>query len=342
MSSAINSVTENRVTVTANDTEENIRASAGFAEPEPTETAKDAPTETPVAAGERNPDGTFKGKAVEKPAEDAVKADGDPRKSIQAKINDAIAKQRAAERRADEAERRATERETELQALRTPKPATEPVKPTSTAPTYLQLVQRYQSHPDMPKFEDFEAAGLASPYEAWQAATSAFVADQRMSEREAAAESTRVARERATHANTAIEIAEQNHPGFTALYQADTVVYPQVVLDLLRDEAASDPTLSAELLHHLLTHPDDAATLAAQTTPIAAAREIGRLTTRVSSASSGPETATTHTTAKPLIKPVRPSVMASESSPPEDLPFGPKYIAAMNERDRKAREARRA
>ena len=67
MSSPIISVTEGRVTVTANDTEESIREAAGFTEPKPDDTAspeREAPsTETAANAGtsERNPDGTFKG-----------------------------------------------------------------------------------------------------------------------------------------------------------------------------------------------------------------------------------------------------------------------------------------
>jgi len=126
------------------------------------------------------------------------------------------------------------------------------------------------------------------------------------------------------------------------LLMADTRVYSPEVQGLLVEEAKHDPDLSAELLHHLLTHPEDADQLARITNPIAAAREIGRLTARLSSATSGPETVLTQTNAKPLIKPVRPSVMAHESSPPDEMPFGPRYIAAMNEQERKAREARRA
>ncbi|HEX2594748.1 MAG TPA: hypothetical protein VHL34_24810 [Rhizomicrobium sp.] len=343
MNSPITSVTENRVTVTANDTEENIRAAAGFAEPD-TKAEEAAEPEAPTApAGERNPDGTFKAKAAEpKPADEPAKLDGDPRKSHQAKINQAIAKQRDAERRAEEAERRAAEREAELQALRQPTPASVPAAHTSTAPTYLQLVQRYQSDPEAPKFDDFVAAGVDDAYGAHQAALAAFIADKRLEEREARDAARRAETERASHAQAAKELLEQKHPGFLEHLAADTTIYPRAVLDLIAAEAQNDPDLSAELLHHLLTHPDDAAQLARQATPIAAAREIGRLTARLSSASSGPETVLTHTTAKPLIKPVRPSVMAPESSPPDDLPFGPKYIAAMNERDRKAREARRA
>lgn len=324
MSAPITSVTEGRVTVTANDTEDNIREAAGFPDaPEPeTPDTPDKPEKLEPEPGERNPDGTFKAKAAPEPA----KPEGDPRKSHQAKINIAIAKQREAERRADEAERRATEREAELQALKQPPPTpaarVEPPAPSATRakPTEAEIGEKYQTYGDF--VED--------------------LADWKVEQREAQRDQIAAQRERESHVTTAVNLATERHPDFAALMASDTRVYPDAVMEHLRVEASLDPSLSAELLHHLLTHPDDAERLAKMHHPIAAAREIGRLTAGLSSAPSGPETVLTHTTAKPLIKPVRSSVMAPESSPPEDLPFGPKYIAAMNERDRKAREARRA
>lgn len=352
MSVPITSVTEGRVTVTANDTEANIRQAAGFtapAESEPAEPAEKADTpDTPAPAEkdeatDRNPDGTFKAKAADKPAEPA-KPEGDPRKSYQAKINQAIAKQREAERRAEEAERRAQEREAEI--ARYVKPAAEQIAKETASPTptarYLAEVQRYQAEPDAPKYEEFVAAGLDDPYTAHQVAMAAYVADRRLEEREAKQAETAKQREAEASLGTSMTLAAERHPEFSSLIAADTRVYPPAVLEHLKVEASLDPSLSAELFHHLLTHPDDAERLATMAHPIAAAREIGRLIAGLSSAPSGPETAPSHTNAKPLIKPVRTSVVAPEASPPEDLPFGPRYIAAMNEKERKAREARRA
>jgi hypothetical protein len=314
VSSDIHEVTENRVTITANDTEANIRVAAGFAEVDPDADKAEKPVETETSSvAERNEDGTQKTKPSEpaKPAEKADK-DGDPRKSHQAKINQAIAKQREAERRADEAERRASEREAELLALRQPRTAQPSLEPSSqrvpSQNSYLQLVQRYQAMPDAPKLDDF--ASLEDPYGAHYLAMNAFISDQRQAEREAKESETRQRQERQTSVSTAFEVGEQNHPGLQEQIQADTRIYPHAVLDLLAQEAAQDPQLSAELLFHLVTHPDDADVLSRQVHPIAAAREIGRLTARLS-APSGPETVLTHTTAKPLIKPVRPSVMAT-------------------------------
>ena len=324
------SVTEDRVTVTANDTEANIRASAGFAEAG--DEVVDA-TPTPAKPGVDRDDETGKFKA--KPAEpEPAKGDGDPRKSYQAKINQSIAKQR-------EAERRAEALEAELQTYKQPKPA--PVQPSQPEPAqskaapYLSDVQRYKAMADAPKLDDFVSDD--DPYSAYHAALSVFIADKRMDERQQRYTDEQSQRQREERARSAFDLAEQNHPGFHEQFEAASAerLYPQAVLNVLAEHTLRDPQLSAELLHHIVTHPDDAAVLAEQTTPIAAAIEIGRIAAQLS-ASSGPETDAPQTTAKPLIKPVKPSVMVTESVPLEKLPLS-KYMQVENERERKERTA---
>ena len=357
--SDINSVTEGRVTVTANDTEENIRAAAGFPDAAEPDAPASKPTETETAklAREREADWKFKAKEADaepaKPAE-ADKKSGNPRTSYQAKIDLAIRNQREAERQRDELKQRLDEREAEYQARSQPAVPAQPSQPAVTNTSrYLADVQRYQAEADAPKFQDFVDAGLDDPYTVHQAAMAAYIADRRLSERDAMSmyiadrrqteyreTEARQAqeRERHSHLQDSFSMAAERHPEIQDLLSSPSQqAYPKAVVDHLMAEAAYDPSLSAELFHHLLTHPDDAARLAMITTPIAAAREVGRLTAGLSSAPPGPETDLPRTMAKPLIKPVRPSVMAHESSPPDDLPFGPKYIAAMNEReDRKS------
>jgi hypothetical protein len=343
VSSDINEVTENRVTITANDSVENIRASAGFSEAEPDAEKAEKPS-VEVKEGDLDKTPEDQAHKIKPTPPDPVKPDGDPRKSHQAKINQAIAKQREAERVAEDTRRKYAELEAEVQALRQPRTvaaASSPAPQPSSQP-YVQLVQQYQLLPDAPKLQEFMDANLDDPYGAHYLAMTVFIAEKRQQEQDARNHSARMQQERTSHVNAALEVGEQIHPGLQQQIQADTRMYPNAVLDLIAQETAQDPNLSAELLHHLLTHPDDANVLATKVDPIAAAREIGRLIAAVSSAPSGPETLPTTTNAKPLIKPVRPSVMASSDSPPEDLPFGPKYIAAMNERERKAKEAGRA
>lgn len=339
MSDPITSVTEGRVTITANDTADNIRESAGFNDlPEMEDVPGAREADTPVA--ERNPDGTFKPKVAAEPEPEKPNKSGDPRKSFQARIDVAVAKQREAERRAEDAERRVAEREAEWQAKQaspTPQPVAAPTQPST--PTYLQLVQRYQSHPDAPKFEDFVAANVDDPYGMHRDAMAAFITDRRQEEHAAQQSAAAQQRERESSLQSSFQLAAEAHPDFQSLLAADTRVYPPAVQEHLRVEASLDPALSAELFHHLLTHPDDAARLATMTHPIAAAREIGRLTAHLSSAPSGPETVPVTTTAKPLIKPVRSSVATPEPPSSDTLPFS-RYVAVENERERKARAAR--
>ncbi len=347
--SDINSVTEGRVTVTANDTEENIRVAAGFpdaAEPDAPE-SKPAETETAKLARERDESGKFKTKAeaddaAAKPEAKPDKA-GNPRTSYQAKINLLTAEREEAKRRADDLERRLSEREAEYQSRSQPAPVPLPqaAQPSATS-KYLADVQRYQAEADAPKFDDFVAAGLDDPYTAHRDAMSMYIADRRHQEyRETESRRAQV-NEVTSRVAQAMDIAAQTHPDFQAhLQAAESIRYQDAPYELLKREAVRDPSLSAELFHYLATHPDDASQLAAITDPIAAAREIGRLTAGLSSAPPGPETDLPRTMAKPLIKPVRPSVMARDDTNPDELPFS-KYVQVMNEKDRKDKERRRA
>lgn len=351
MSSPITSVTENRVTITANDSEENIRAAAGFsekpAEPEKVDKAAAEVDKEPVEAvtqSERNADGTFKAKEkaeeaekAEKEPEQAAKPDGDPRKSIQAKINSAIAKQRDAERRAEEAERRLAAREAEWS--RPQQPVQSPTSAQAAPPPYLLEVQRYQAMPTAPKLEAF--AGLDDPYAAYQVAMATFISDQRLAEHQQRESASRAEQQKADRQRASLDAGEQAYPGFTEQLRNHPITYSDAAKQVFQEELLQDPQLSAEIMHYLLTHLDDAQRLAQTQTPIAAARELGRISERLSSASSGPETVVTHTNAKPLIKPVGASVKAPESASPDDLPFS-QYLKVMNDRDRKAREARGA
>jgi hypothetical protein len=106
-------------------------------------------------------------------------------------------------------------------------------------------------------------------------------------------------------------------------------------------EIYDDPDTSADVIYHLLTHPEDIETLATITHPIAAARAITRIRLSVTSAPSGPEpTPKPVTKAKPLIKPVSASPTPPEAPSTVDLPLA-KYIAIENERERRDRDARR-
>ncbi len=297
--------------------------------PADTETATedDSKTETQPRAE----DGKFAAKDV--PKEDP-KA-GDPRRSHQAKINE--------ERRLrGDAERRAQALEAEIATLKQPKaaPVAEPEVAAKGTPKYVALIKSIEADPDCPQIEDFTDAGFVDPYAAYNAARSAFITERVNSQAEAARSATQAeARERELLSNIDTS-GREKYTDWDTLYQSEAAT-TMVLSPAVLQELYADPDSSADLIHHVLTHPDDLAVLAAvPDSPIAAARTIARLSAGLSAASSGPATRTIpQTKAKPLIKPVSSSPVAPESADPTDLPFH-RYIAVENERERKAKLTR--
>jgi hypothetical protein len=102
-----------------------------------------------------------------------------------------------------------------------------------------------------------------------------------------------------------------------------------------------DPALSADMIHHLLTHPDDVVAMAMIKDPIAAAREVAKLSLIASSAHSGPAAQSPAVTrAKPLIKPVKSAPAAPAAKSIDDLPFS-SLVKAVAKQEREFRELRR-
>lgn len=261
---------------------------------------------------------------------------GDPRKSHQARINVAIAKQR-------EAERKAAALEAEIARLKQPQTAA-PQTPEASPQKKAAIVERIanlQKDPEYPKWEDFQDAGFADPYTAYNAAQAAFVAEKLELER---AETRQQAEREQAHRSRLDSVhaeGAQKYQDWDALWDtpaASDLMLPAPVLE----EIFVNSDSSADVLHYLLTHPDDLMALQGVADPIAAARAIARLPIGVTSAPSGPEsTPRPQTKAKPLIKPVSSAPVAAEALDPDDLPFGAKYIAIKNAQERKEQAARR-
>lgn len=104
--------------------------------------------------------------AEAKPVEAAVEAKK-PRNDPQARIDQVVAKQKEAERRAEVAERRLAELS---------RPAE--TKPEAAKPTAQAEWQRFKAMPDAPKLEAFD------DFSDWNIAMGVFVADKRVEERE--------------------------------------------------------------------------------------------------------------------------------------------------------------
>jgi hypothetical protein len=208
---------------------------------------------------------------------------------------------------------------------------------------YLEFAKENSADPDMPVLQEYvEAFGPERAFDLWQVAISAFAADKKqvIYTREAAEQSKHTeARERLHVSN---EAGAEKYPDWDAVMNSPAgkkYLPPAIVNEILELESSED------VRYHLLTHEDDFSALAAITDPIAAARAIGRLSARlvaVEAPASGPVETPRGSRAKPLIKPVSASPAAPEASPPDAIPFGPRYIQAMNELERKQRGARGA
>ncbi len=288
----------------------------------------------------RKEDGKFAAKDAQKTEEPKS---GDPRRSHQAKINSAIAAQRDAERRAEALE-------AEVQRLRQPAPqpvarpadAGEVVAPAKGTPKYVALIKRIQADPEYPQIEQFQEGRsddpYADPYGDLQVARAAFVTERLQQEADASRQAMQAEAQERELLTNIDHSGREKYPDWDALYSSDAAT-KMVLTPAVLQELYADPDSSADLIHHVLSHPDDLAALAAvPDDPIAAARTVARLSAGLSAAPSGPATlAKPQTKAKPMIKPVMASPQAPEPSSPEDLPFGPGYIAAMNAKERKAK-----
>ncbi len=280
----------------------------------------------------RKEDGKFAAKDAPKTEEPKS---GDPRRSHQAKINLAIAGQREAERRAEAAEAEIARLRQPVQA--TPAVASDAAPVKAGTPKYVALIKSIEADPNCPQIEDFTDAGFTDPYAAYNAARSAFIAERMQSEADASRAATHAEAQERELLTNIDHSGREKYPDWDALYSSDAAT-KMVLTPAVLQELYADPDSSADLIHHVLSHPDDLAALAAvPDDPIAAARTIARLSAGLSAAPSGPASVSKpQTKAKPLIKPVSASPVAPEPSDPEDLPFGPKYIQAMNAKERKA------
>jgi hypothetical protein len=211
-----------------------------------------------------------------------------PRHDINARLGQLAEQKRLEKERADRLE-------AELAELKQGKPAAPPKTDTTAqpkAPTYLELVKRYESAPEWPKLEDFVAAGFADPYQACNAAQAAFIQDQRTAEREQAA----AQQSRQSRADQRIAAA------FTKAREDAEFDESALAFDIPPSfaETLFESDLSAELLKYFSKHPSEGRALAAME-PLAAARAVGKLEASFASAvvSSPPATPKTVSSAPP-------------------------------------------
>lgn len=316
-------------------------ASAASAAP----AADDIEVSEPAAPHGRDQRGRFRGVAVDPGPEvdepdqpEAVEAKAEPepkkakpREDPNARISQAIARQREAERRAEAAERRAAE----LEAARS-QPAVDQPKPVPDR-------ERYMALPNAPKEENYER------YSDYTADLSIFIADQRYAEKEQARQQTAAQRqaEQAREAvNTAfigrIEAAEPDFlqsvsqhvldiPTFDSLQPNEPVTAWHVIGEEIR---RSEHVVG--LMRFFTQHPDELQRLATLP-PRELTRSMAILESRIGAAPAGPaQTPRVSSQAKPPIRPERGAPLQSDEGSDDES------IEAFIARENRRQAARRA
>lgn len=306
-----------------------------------THVVEDAPAAVETAAEATEP-------AAADPAEGEGESERDaqgrfakknPRNNPQARISQAVAKQRDAERRAEEL---AAELERLRAAHRPAAPVAEPAKPEPVG---------------KPKREDF-LAQIGTTYPTYEAAQDAYddardawrdsrqppvetVIEQRLAVREAQREAARVL----TAHQQRMAAAESQYPDYKeTVAQAEQLLTDlKITLPPALQFAMFDSPKSADVVYWLATHPTDLLQLARQSAalPVSAAALLRRdLESRVG-AGAGPGAAppAVVSTAKPPIKPVGASHIAPQDEGSESESFDA-YFARENARERKQRLGR--
>ena len=272
---------------------------AAMAPPVETPATTPAPAETPAELPEQEPELEEVAAAPETPAPAKRKA------SPQARINEAIRKQRDAEREAEYWRTQATQ----------PKPAESP-RPVQTDP----------ADPE-PKLEDFATA--EDPYLSLTKASARWAARQEAKTMHYA----QVEQARATRYMHDMQSLITTLPNGKELKElSDTMPPPHPELRA----AILDSESSARLVLYFAEHPEDYDSLQRLNGP-AMYRALGTLEGRLTTAPSGP---VAQARTSPVITPIQPvgTSPVSTTPAPEELEFGPEYIRQMNAKDRERKK----
>jgi hypothetical protein len=234
-------------------------------------------------------------------------------KGPQARINEAIRKQRDAEREA--AYWRA-------QAQTAPAPASSSLSTTAQAPSDPSdpepVIESFMDQPD--------------PWLALTKASARWAARQETK----LLQSSQQQQAAMTRHSQDMQRLLTTLPNATELKQlADEMPGPHPELR----HAILSSDVSARLVLYFAEHPEDYDYLQRQSGPTLV-RALGQIEGRLSTAQSGPVAQARVTT--PVITPIKPvgSAPVSTTPAPDDLEFGPEYIRAMNARDRERRKNR--
>lgn len=259
--------------------------------------------------------------SVAPPPETQPEKRGKPRDNPQARISQAVAKQR-------EAERKAADLEARLQALeqaRQPVPPQEAPKPAT--PT------------GKPSWKAFEEQ-IGTTYQSWGDAQDAY-ADARDNwnrqawQREQQQHAELTEKQKASTEHLArVEVAKAKYPD----YQDALAAVEHIRITPVLETAILKLPNSADVVYWLATHPDELTQLASETNglDVIAAPLVRRLLETRVGAGARPGSASTAelSKAKPPVRPVGVSSVVVPDEPGDDEPIE-RYIARQNAIDRK-------
>lgn len=261
--------------------------------------------------------------AVDEGAVPAQVRKAKPRENPQARIAQAIERQR-------DAERRAQQLEAELARLKQPAPVTttEPAKPHGR-PSESEIGTTYKT------YEEFVEALADWKLEQRLGSVDQLVEQrfQKEREKEAQARALTAFQERTELGKKKYRDYQEQVDAADAAMKAEGKGITQVMA-----EAVFRSNLSHDLVYYLATHPDDARQLASETVglDVSAAPLVRQLLEQRVSAGAGHGSASTAelSRAKPPIRPLGASSVTVPDEPGDDEPVE-RYIARMNSIDRK-------
>lgn len=262
------------------------------------------------------------------------------RDKVQERIDKAVAAQRAAERERDAAKLETTglsQRLSQLEArLNQPSNASAQTQETIQDATPREQANAAAALPALDKYNTIEEWQTDVAAMIRKQALEDFRAEQARERHQAEVQKRtqtaveKIAAFKAEHADydevTRIELPPVPQSSALAEYLRDSDMGPQLAYELGKDRAE---------LNRILSQPDQTRLVAAL------ARLEGRLEARTSAAASGsaPAPKLVVSNAKPPIKPLGSSPVTADADP-DDVPFGPAYVAEQNKRDRLARRTR--
>lgn len=265
------------------------------------------------------------------------------RDKVQERIDKSVAAQRSAERERDAERQKVTSYEQRIQQLeaRVSQVSQPSAAPAQTQQTIAQATPEAKADaiaelPSLDKYESIEAWQKDVAAQIRKQAMEDFRAEQRQSEYQ------RAESERLKAVQSRIETFKAEHSDYDSLVN-NVIVPPNAPAHDVLFAHLQYSEMGPQLAYELAQNPDELHRIVSLP-PGPAVAALGRLEAKIESRStSAPTTAQTPklvvSNAKPPIKPLGSSPSVADDAP-DEIPFGPAYVQAMNARERQSRRTR--